>query len=153
MITLKKSLLKEILLSALYFVVALIVTSLIYAFIGWFLENVIMYILDWFNSLNLWLKIFLATIVGSILSVLFNLAINLNAIICGTMNMIFPANIFTIIIGVFLSIINSIALLLQLWRTVPYWDFWFVIEFIMIGLFIISMNSMFIPRKIKYDEY
>ena len=153
MTTVKKNLPKEILLSVIYLFVALIVTSLIYAFIGWFIENVIMYLLNWFNSLNLFLKIFLVTIVGGILSILFNLAINLNSIICGTMNMLFPANIFTIIIGVFLSIINSIALLIQLWRTVPYWDFWFVIEFIMIGLFIISMNSMFIPRKIKYEEY
>ncbi|MFV5695163.1 hypothetical protein ACM55G_06950 [Flavobacterium sp. LB3P122] len=150
----KKSIFKEILLSILYPFVAFIITSLVYVLIAWFLDNVIINMLNWFNSLNFWLKIFLLIIgISTALSLVFNLARILNAIICGLMNLLFPINTFTIIIGIMFSIINSTALLIQLWRIVPYWDLWFLAEFIIVASFIISMNSMLIPRKTNYDRY
>ncbi|MFV8388129.1 hypothetical protein [Flavobacterium sp. LB1P71] len=150
----KKSIFKEILLSILYPFVAFIITSLVYVLVAWFLDNVIIKMLNWFNSLNFWLKIFLLIIgISTALSLVFNLARILNAIICGLMNLLFPINTFTIIIGIMFSIINSTALLIQLWRIVPYWDLWFLAEFIIIASFIISMNSMLIPRKTNYDRY
>jgi hypothetical protein len=150
----KKSASKEILLSILYPFVAFIITSLVYVLIAWFLDNVIINMLNWFNSLNFWLKIFLLIIgISTVLSLVFDLARILNAIICGLMNLLFPINTFTVIIGIMFSIINSTALLIQLWKIVPYWDLWFLAEFIIIASFIISMNSMLIPRKANYDRY
>jgi hypothetical protein len=150
----KKIISKEILLSFLYPFVAFIITSLVYFLIAWFLDNVIINMLNWFNNLNFWLKIFLLILgISTVLGLVFNLARILNAIICGLMNLLFPINTFTVIIGTMFSIINSIALLIQLWKIVPYWDLWFLGEFIIIASFIISMNSMLIPRKTNYDRY
>lgn len=150
----KKSLFKEILLSVLYLIVAFIITSLIYAFVAWFLENVIINLLIWFNELNLWLQIFLFVIgITSILSLLFNVALTINGLICGLINMLFPVNLFTIIVAYLFAIINSTALTIELYNIVQHWNFWTVIEFIMIAGFIITMNFMFVPKKTKYDEY
>ncbi len=152
--TKKKSSSKEILLSILYPFVAFIITSVVYILIEWFLDNVIINMLNWFNSLNFWLKIFLIIIgISTILGLVFTLARVLNAIICGFMNYLFPVNTFTVVIGTIFSIINSISLLIILWQIVPYWDLWFVVEFIIIASFIISMNSMLIPRKSTYGRY
>lgn len=150
----KKNSLKEILLSILYPFVAFIITSLVYILIEWFLDNVIINMLNWFNSLNFWPKIFLLIIgISTILGLVFNLARILNALICGLTNFLFPVNTFTVVIGTLFSIINSLALLIRLWEIVPYWDLWFLVEFIIIASFIISMNSMLIPRKTNYDRY
>lgn len=148
----KKNIFKEILLSVLYMIVAFIITSLIYAFVAWFLENVIINLLIWFNELNLWLQIFLFFIgITSILSLLFNIVLTLNGLICGLINILFPVNLFTIIVAYLFAIINSTALTIELYNIVQHWNFWTVIEFIMIAGFIITMNFMFVPQKTKYN--
>ncbi len=145
---------KKILLSFCYLIVAFIVTSLIYAFLAWFLDSVIINLLIWFNNLNLWLKIFLFLIgITTILSLLFNIALTLNALICGLINILFPVNLFTIIVSHLFAIISSTALTIELWNIVQNWNFWTVIEFIMIAGFIFSMNFMVVPKKIKYGKY
>lgn len=150
----KKSVFKEILLSFFYLITAFIITSLIYAFVVWFLDSVIINLLIWFNHLNLWLKIFLLFAgITTILSLLFNIVIAINALICGLLNMLFPVNLFTIIVGYLFAIINSVALTIELWNIVQKWNFWTVIEFLMIASFIVSMNFMFVPKKTKYSEY
>jgi hypothetical protein len=149
----KKSMFKEIVLSFLYLIAAFIITSLIYAFIAWFLDSVIINLLTWFNDLNLWLKIFLLFAgITTILSLLFNIVITINALICGLINMLFPVNIFTIIVSYLFAIINSVALTIELWNIVQSWNFWTAIEFLMIASFIVSMNFMFVPTRTKYGE-
>jgi hypothetical protein len=144
---------KELFLSVAYLLVALVIASLLYVFIGWFLDDVVFSVLNWFNSLNFWLKIFLFVLgIGSILRFVLDGVVFLNGLICGLINLLFPINLFTIIVGALLSVSNSILLLMQFWKAVPYWNFWFVMEFIVIASFIISMNSIFIPRKVKYDN-
>lgn len=148
----KKNIFKEILLSVLYMIVAPIFNLLIYFSIFWFLENVVIDLLNWFNLLNLWIKI-ISIFLG--IGIFFGLILNLGNIFINLVNIliwkIFPINIFTQIIAFLLAIYNIVYLIWGFKKLVPYWNFWYKIEFIIIVFLIISINSVLVPMKRYYE--
>ena len=149
-----KNIFKEILLSVLYMIVAPIFNLLIYFSIFWFLENAVIDLLNWFNLLNLWIKI-ISIFFG--ISIFVGLILNLGSIFINLVNLliwkIFPVNIFTQIIAFLLAIYNVVYLIWGFKKLVPYWNFWYKIEFIIIVILIILINSVLIPKKSYYNQF
>lgn len=144
---------KEIMFSFLYLIYAIIVYSILYGMTLWLIESVVYDILNWFNERNVFLKLFLLFIGATvILTLVFNLAgIIVSAF--SAINLLFPVNLFTNIVSRILALINIILSTIVIYKTIPFWDFWFVIEFIILILFVISINRILIPRKLKmFDD-
>lgn len=148
----KKNIFKEILLSVLYMIVAPIFNLLIYFSIFWFLENIVIDSLNWFNLLNFWIKIILISL-G--IGIFFGLILNLGTIFINIVNIliwkIFPINIFTQIIAFLLAIYNIVYLIWGFKKLVPYWNLLYKIEFIIIVFLIISINTVLVPHKRYYN--
>ena len=139
---------KEIMLSFLYLIYAVIVYSILYGTTLWLIEGVVYDILNWFNERNIFLKLFLLFIGATvILTLIFNLAGTIVAVF-STINLLFPVNLFTNIVSRILALINIILSTIAIYKTIPFWDFWFIIEFIILILFVISINRILIPRKL-----
>lgn len=139
---------KEIMLSFLYLIYAVIVYSILYGTTLWLIEGVVYDILNWFNERDIFLKLFLLFIGATvILTLIFNLAGTIVAVF-STINLLFPVNLFTNIVSRILALINIILSTIAIYKTIPFWDFWFIIEFIILILFVISINRILIPRKL-----
>ena len=120
--------------------------------LGYFLNNIVFVILDWFNRLNIFFKIFILLVGGGVLlGMLFGLVGGVAKIISHFIFKYFPLNWFTLVSSLVLSITNTIFNIIGLWRIPESYNFWVVIELIMLSLFVWSLNSIVIGKNDNED--
>lgn len=113
-------------------------------------DKVIFSMLDWFNQKSTFIKIILLILgIGGFLSLTLNLTGVVTNIITAYLLKVFPQNLFTVISGFLIAAANSVNCIIQLWNAIPFWDFWFIIEFIILSGFIISISFILLPFKIE----
>lgn len=149
----KKNISKEIALSFIYLIVAPLLNFFVYFSIIWFLNNIVIEMLNWFNHLNLWIQV-ISIIFG--ITIFFSIIFNLGIIFIGLINnliwKVFPVNIFTQIIAFLLAIYNIVYIIWGFMKLVPNWNLLYTLEFLIIAFLIIVINSTLIPRKPIYDN-
>ena len=137
---------KKILLSFAYVLVLFVMVSLTDLAFYWLLNNVIFNILDWYNSLNFFFKfllfIFAFGLFYSFIQILQNLLILLNA----SAFYWFPSNLFTLSVSILVFISNSAYCIRELWLSIPKFNFLMTLEFLLLCVFLISVNSIYIDR-------
>ncbi|HEY8660970.1 MAG TPA: hypothetical protein VIL78_18205 [Hanamia sp.] len=137
---------KEALLSALFAVLLIPFAVLLNIAIEWFINNVVLWVFDWFNGIGVFYKIFVLIIGG--LSIFF-LFLSIFKSIGGLLSYLvfdkLPENLFTIIFSSIVYLINVVLTIISLWKIVQHFDFWSVCEFVILSAFILSANTILIP--------
>ena len=137
---------REIWLSILFAILLLPFAFLLNRGMEWFCNNVVLSLFNWFNRLNIFLKIFILIVGG--LSIFF-LILSLFRMIGNFLSyLIFnklPENLFTIIYSSVVFLINVTFAIIALWKSVGHFSFWVVCEFILLVVFILSANTILMP--------
>ena len=133
---------KIIILSVAYIAITIILIVLLDLGLSWLLNNVIVSILNWFNSLPTLIKIIVIMfgLWGLFFSIL-EIAGRLSTLIGGLIFHLLPKNGFTLIGSLALSIINSIYSIYELWIIPEHFNFWIVVEMICLSGFIFITNA------------
>ena len=145
--------LKNILLSIVCVIVVGVLLILINTGFSWFFNNVLSSMFNWFNERGLIIKILLL-LIG--ISVILTLALRIFTFISALLANIFlhkmPNNYFTQW-GAFLLFIGSTYYSIrELWRLPDGFDFWIVVELLIISFFIIGFNFVVIQPTYKLQN-
>ncbi|QEC68745.1 hypothetical protein FRZ67_16060 [Panacibacter ginsenosidivorans] len=132
---------KNIFLSIAYVLVVLFVLSIVnFAFI-YLLNGLVLDMFNWFNGQSFIIKLLVLFIGGSLLiGLMFNVFTGIAAFISEWIFNFFPKNAFTIWTSLILAVINAFYLMIKLWQTPNEFNFWVVIELIIMTLFVWSLN-------------
>ena len=141
---------REIFLSFVYLVVVFILMLGINFLISWLFEKVLFDILDWFNKKHFLFKFIILIFGGwAIFSLILNFAIIPTSIITKYTIKVFPINLFTLISGFLIATANVIICITQLWQAIPFWNIWFILEFLILSIFIITLSFIVIPNSLS----
>lgn len=144
---------KEIGLSALYAILIIAFAFLINLAMEWFSFKVLFKLLDWFNGLTLLWKLLVLFIGGfTVVTFIFILFQSIGALLSALIFGSLPQNLFTLIFCIVIFLASVVMSIIYMWRAFPFWNFWFVMEFIMLCLFVISLNSILLPVSRKKRE-
>lgn len=139
---------KEAMLSALYFVIAVVLLVLLDFGLDWLLDNVVFNILNWFNRLTLFFKIFVFLIGGFTLFIsLLQITGRMTTLLGGLIFNKLPQNLFTVIAPFVLAIANAVYCIIILWKVPAHYNFWIVVELIIISVFIWQLCAIVMPAK------
>ena len=142
------------LLSALYLIIAVALILLLDLGLEWLLNNVIFSILDWFNRLTLFFKILLLLIGGgSLFWGLLEMTGRISTLLGGLIFNKLPQNLFTVIAPFILAIANAIWYIVVLWRIPEHYNFWIVVELILLSVFIWQLSAIVMPAKEQMKSY
>lgn len=145
---------RNIFLSILYVIIAAILILLVNMGLGWFLNNIALPILNWFNNLNFFFKLFLLLIGGMSLFIsLLTLTSKLTTILGGLIFNKLPQNYFTLITSFILAIGNAIWNIYLLWTSDIKFNFWSVCELIILSFFVLSFSAIILPAKDQMSNY
>jgi hypothetical protein len=138
----------DIMLSIAYVIIlALVFTLLDFGFI-WLLNHAILNLFNWFNHLGLFWKLSLLIIGGgSLLLTAFYLFTGLAAFFSSLIFRHFPTNYFTEIIGFLIAVANTIYLVIKLWELPTHYNFWIVIELLILSIFVWSFAAIVRTKK------
>jgi hypothetical protein len=136
--------------SALYAVLLLPFAFLLNIAMEWFLNNVIISMFNWFNQLSLFWKIiafFLGgTIILSLVVGLFKMVGTvLSFLIFGRL----PENNFTVVFSLLVFLLSCYLMISSVWQITPSFTVWIFLEFIVLVVFILSINSVLLPWYLK----
>lgn len=135
--------LKEVSLSILYIFVILIFLVLFDLLFQVFINNLLFELFDWFNALKIGWKIIILLLGGISVTGMLLWGVGLIGVIFNLyVFSYFPDNKFTKMSGILLTLINSILLLFTLWQTPTDFNFWIVLELLIISIFILSFSSV-----------
>lgn len=137
---------QNILFSILYVIILITFLGLLNWLIFFILNTWVLDFLNWFNHLDLIWFIILLMLVPAIIGLLFNIigiiAISASAFIF----QFFPFNTFTTIVSFILSLGSTIYGVVILWKLPNHYDFWIVMELLMLSYMIWVVNSFAIAR-------
>lgn len=142
---------KALVLSALYFLALLVMVFLTDFALSWVLDHVLFKIINWYNHISIFWEvvIFLAgaslfigfvQLIGGLLS-----AINALALLW------FPLNLFTITISILVFLCNAGLSIKVLWDSFPSFTFLTILEFIVLCILVLSVNSIFLRTDKSTD--
>lgn len=141
---------KSVFLSIMYLLLVIGLLFLLDLGLEYFFNNYLFGWLDWFNIKKLWFKIIFGFIGGiAILAFAFSVANVIAAILSNLVLSWFPITVFNLIGSMILSLVNSIICIVTLWKMPEHYNFWIVLELIILSVFIYSINSIIILRKEK----
>lgn len=145
---------KIALLSALYFIIALVLLFFVDVGIYYFINGVVLDIFNWFNRLSLFFKITLVLIGGtSLFYSLLMLVQRITTILGGFIFNRLPQNLFTVISTFIISIGNAILNIIWVWRIPEHYNFWIICELIILSGFIWSLSAIVMPAKEQMKDY
>jgi len=145
---------KIALLSALYLIVAIIFIVILDFGLEWLLENVIFSVLDWFNRLSIFWKIFILFLGGgSLFWALLEMTGRISTLLGGLVFNKLPQNLFTVIAPFILSIANAVWYIIILWKIPEHYSFWIVVELIFLSVFIWQLSAIVMPAKEQMKSY
>ena len=141
---------KTVFFSVVYVILLILFFLILDVAIGWFFYNIVFRMLDWFNGLSFFWKFMLilieAGIVLGLVSALFNfIAVTVSHMIFRY----FPLNWFTLIAGLALALINTILNVIGLWKIPEHYNFWIVLELLILSFFLWSVNFLVVEKEIK----
>jgi len=140
--------LKTGLLSALHFLLAIIVSYIVDVVIAWLFNKVAFHVINWFNTINIvWQILLFAIVVWIFFAYLLSFLLK---VIAATGGLIFdrlPHNLFTTFSATVLCIANIIFCIVRLWRSPQGYSFWIVCELIFLSVFIWLLGVIVLPAK------
>ena len=141
---------KVILLTVAYILVLFLMASLTNYFLWWSIEHVVFTFINWYNNLHLLWKVAVLFMAGGVfLSLLGFITSFINAINTFIFYWL-PSNTVTLIISIIVFISNTAYGIKLLWDSFPSFSFLKSIEFAVLCIMIIAINSTFINRhKLK----
>jgi hypothetical protein len=136
--------------SALYAVLLLPFAFLLNMAMEWFLNNVIISMFNWFNHLSLFWKIVVfflgGTIVVSLVVGIFKMVgTGLSFLIFGRL----PENNFTVVFSLLVFLVSCYLMISSAWQITPSFTVWIFLEFIVLVVCILSINSVLLPWYLK----
>ena len=142
---------KEFFLSAIYLIISIIILGILDLGLEWFFDNVIFSVFNWFNHLSIFFKILL--IFGGGVSIFYGLMTiigRLSTLLAGLIFNKLPQNKFTAIAPFVLALANAIWFIVLIWKVPEHYNFWIVVELLMISGFIWGLSSIvLVPDEVK----
>jgi len=139
---------KIALLSALYFIMAVIILLILDFALVWLFNNIVFNIFNWFNGINIFWKITVLLIGGwALFGYLLNITSRLTTLIGGLIFDRLPHNLFTSFSTTVLSIANIVFCIVALWKVPEHYSFWIVCELLILSSFIWSLGVIILPAK------
>lgn len=141
---------KSVFLSAAYVIALIVVLFILNVGLEILINKALIPLFDWFNIKKLWFKI-LFILIGGVagLYLIFTIANMAGAIINGLILSWFPVNVFNITVSMILAMANAIYSIVVLWKHPEHYNFWIVIELLLVSVFIWSINFIVVMRKEK----
>lgn len=136
---------KVALLSALYAIVLIPFAFLLDIALQWFINNVVLWIFDWFNGINIFTKILVLIVGLSIFYLLLSIFKMIGGILSQLIFYKLPENLLTLIFSSIVYILNVVIGSIFVWKIVKHFNFWVLCEFIILVSFILSANTILIP--------
>ena len=145
---------KVILLSIVYFIIAVFFILLVDLGLYFFFHKVVFNLLDWFNGLSFFFKLLLIIVGGtSLFSIILNLTSTLSSMVGGLIFNRLPLNWFTMISTFLLAIGNAAINIIWLWKIPEHYNLWIICELIILSGFIWSLISIVLPLKEQSKMY
>lgn len=139
--------------SALYFILTVILLLIMDLGLDWFLKNVLFRLMSWFNHLSFFWKVVLFVLGGGTLLFSFlNLVSKITTLLGGLIFNKFPRNMFNIIAPAILAIANASFFIYTIWSAQEHFNFWIVLELILVSIFIWSLSAIVIPAKAQIER-
>ncbi len=140
---------KHVLLSVLYFVLAIVVLLLLDFGFDYLIKRWLLPFFDWFNGLKTWVKIISLFFGGAAIA---SLVMKLPSVIASMLFMFMfsklPTNGFTVVSSIALSWLNIIWWLYVIWWVLPsHYNFWIVIELLVLTSIAWIISCSVIPIK------
>lgn len=142
---------KKTILSVLYILVLLVVLFIIDAGLVYFLNNVLFVGLNWFNKQHWAIKLVTLFFGGyAILTATMSLLTGMSRVIGYYVFKLFSVTDIIVVVAYVLAIINSICMIVMVWRVPEHYNFWVVVELLMISGFIWGLSSIvLVPDEVK----
>jgi hypothetical protein len=112
----------------------------------WILNNILFEVINWYNKLNIFFELLLFIIGGSLFFSLIALFSNFLSFLNGVIFYWFPSNILTLIISLLVFFSNTAYCIKILWSSMGNFTILSTLEFIVLCLYLISVNYIFINR-------
>jgi hypothetical protein len=142
----------EVGLSIAYVFILIVLFVLIDLGFIWLLNNVILDVFNWFNHLSIFWKLFLLVIgAGSLLMMAFYICSGIASLIGYFIFKHIPTNLFTQIAGGIIAIGNSIYLIIKLWQLPTRFNFWVVVELLILSVVAWAFAAVARTKK-EYEE-
>jgi hypothetical protein len=139
---------KIVILSAVYFILVIVVLLLMDIGLFYFINNIVISILNWFNGLSLTIKLLILLVGGAIaFSAFLSITQRLSSLIGGLVFNVLPQNLFTVISAMILSIANTILNIIWLWKIPEHYDFWIVCELLLLTGFAWGLSDIITPTR------
>lgn len=136
---------KEVLLTIFYLVALIIMISILDYVLYLLLKHIVFHLLNWFNGLSLFFKLFFLSVGGfALISFSLDIFRFASAIINMVIFKYFPLNLFTFLASILACLLNIFCNIWVLWLSFPAFNFWLGVEFIFLCGFVISFNASFI---------
>jgi hypothetical protein len=144
---------KTALLSVCYVIVLFVALTVLNVTFAWCLNTFVLDILNWFNGLHWLVKALVLMFGGGLLfSITLGIYEFLVRIVAAYVFSFFPQNWFTLGALIIFSLLNIANLVYVLWSVIHHWDFWVVIEFIMLVGFVVTIHSAFFPSRSEQEQ-
>ncbi len=137
---------KKVLLTFAYIIVLFIMASLTDFANYWILNNILFKIINWYNQIGFIYEFLLFFIAGGLFMSLIGLFSNFVSFINGVIFYWFPSNLLTLIISLFVFFSNTAFGIKILWDSMGSFTFLTTLEFLLLALYLISINYIFINR-------
>jgi len=120
----------------------------------YFLGDFVFTILNWFNGLNIFFKLLILFLGGlTIFIFILQLTQRISSLIGGVIFDRLPQNLFTILSTFIISIANAVLNIIWLWRIPDHFNFWIVLELIILSFFLWTLSAIVMPAKEQMKEY
>lgn len=137
---------KHILLSILYIGLLIPFAFLLHYGILLFCNYVVFELLTWFNELSLFWKLILLFLGGTgAMYWLFSIFMMVGGFLSQLIFSRLPRNYITMGIAILIFLLNVFIGIRAIWLVIPEWNFWFVLEFILLAWFVICANLVLLP--------
>jgi len=139
---------KQFVLTVLWLFILLIATTVIDFMLWAAIDGFVIDVLDWFNGLRWWVKLLVfffggGTIVSLVLAIVDAISKSLNAVVSTYFQGKAIVILSIVIVGV-----NIVLTLIELWKLFAgIWSFWKVIEFIILAVIAIALNTILLPVR------
>lgn len=141
---------KDAMLSALYFILVIILGFLLNIGLAWIIDNWVLPLMNWFNGLSFFWKFILFMFGGyAIFYIILNAVKLVTSLISILVFSKLPENLFTMISSTMIYLINLGWLVYGLWEITPKFGVWIFLEFILLVIFIGSATSVLMPWYLK----
>jgi hypothetical protein len=145
---------KRFFLSVLYILIAIFLLFLVDIGLYYFITDVVVYILDWFNGIRFFFKLLLIFIGGfSIFIALLQVTQRVSTILGGLIFNKFPYSPVASGVAMLIALLNALWNIIWLWRVPNHYNFWVICELIVLSSFVVGLSAIVLPARDQIEEY